>query len=646
MTKTKLRNISALIIGVFLATSALCQVKPKEFKLLKNKYPNDDLIVLNKKQLVKIATNKTGIFITSTHLQEKLYLNTNAINYAKESVPYSDFYKIVDIKAKTILPGKRKWEEIIVTDFKDQDVLDEAIFADDSKTKTFIYPSLQTGAISQLNYKINISDPRFLSSYFFAGFDPIEKCELVIEVDNNIAIEFEYFNTSSSLLNYKKQSTGKTTTHTWVAKSIPKMNFEEGAPNVKYYVPHVITYVKSYQLNGNKFKVLSTVDDLYDWYWGFVDHLEDEDNRNLTALVDSLVKDKESDLKKVESIYSWVQKNIKYIAFEQGLYGFIPREASQVYSKRYGDCKDMANVVRSLLKLAGIKSYLTWVGTRDIPYSYNQVPTPAADNHMIATYIENGNYYFLDATNQYVPFGLPSSFIQGKEALIGMGKNNYEIVKIPEIGTMVNANIDSIHININGDLMYGNASSYLTGYNSEYLKGSLDGMKIKDQNNALRRFYEKGSNQFKILNSNISEDNYSLNITYDFELDNYLKKTENEIFLNPHLDKIFANGTIKTSRNQSIEKGYKSFTRKVVKIKTPENYEPGFIPENKYFDSEEFGFALEYTATGNEIILTQELYFNLLVMPKDKFPQWNQMVRILQVAYNEVITFKLNQQND
>ena len=94
----------------------------------------------------------------------------------------------------------------------------------------------------------------------------------------------------------------------------------------------------------------------------------------------------------------------------------------------------MANLIVNMLKLAGVKAYHTWIGTRDLPYKYSKVPTPLVDNHMIATYISaDKQYYFLDATSDHTPFGLPSSMIQGKEALIGLDPTHYEVKMIPEI---------------------------------------------------------------------------------------------------------------------------------------------------------------------------------------------------------------------
>ena len=86
---------------------------------------------------------------------------------------------------------------------------------------------------------------------------------------------------------------------------------------------------------------------------------------------------------KARLIFNWVQDNIKYVAFEDGMGGFIPRPAASVCHKRYGDCKDMASIITDMLRYAGIKGNITWVGSDELPYDYTEI----ADGHIF-----NDNY--------------------------------------------------------------------------------------------------------------------------------------------------------------------------------------------------------------------------------------------------------------
>ena len=86
--------------------------------------------------------------------------------------------------------------------------------------------------------------------------------------------------------------------------------------------------------------VLNGISSLYDWYYSLVKDINtQEKDKDLEALVASLTVGKDSDLEKVKAIYYWTQQNIKYIAFEYALGGFIPREANDVFKKNMAIAK-------------------------------------------------------------------------------------------------------------------------------------------------------------------------------------------------------------------------------------------------------------------------------------------------------------------
>jgi transglutaminase-like putative cysteine protease len=152
-------------------------------------------------------------------------------------------------------------------------------------------------------------------------------------------------------------------------------------------LPHIIPIITSYKIKDKEAKLLNDVSGLYNWYYSMVKDINQQPtDKALVTLVDEITKDNKTDLEKVRSIYYWTQQNIKYIAFEYALGGFIPREANDVFNKKYGDCKDNSSILYEMLKVAGLKGHLTWIGTREIPYSYTDVPTPIVDNHMILSY--------------------------------------------------------------------------------------------------------------------------------------------------------------------------------------------------------------------------------------------------------------------
>ena len=301
----------------------------------------------------------------------------------------------------------------------------------------------------------------------------------------------------------------------------------------KTILPHIVPIITSYKIKKESKKLLGEVSDLYGWYYSLVEDVNVEaPDAELVTLVNKITANKTTELEKVKAIYYWTQKNIKYIAFEYALGGFIPRESNEVFRKKYGDCKDNSSILYRMLEVAGVKGNLTWIGTRKIPYTYKEVPTPVVDNHMILSYENNGRTYYLDATGRYIKFGIPTSFIQGKEALVSYGKN-FKIKNVPVVDAKINAIIDATTIKIENGSVIGKAKTVVAGYPKIDFFHDLENENTQTK---LKQFYnsmfEKGNNKFLV--SSFKETNkYDYDkdfiVDYDFEIKNYAKKLGDEI---------------------------------------------------------------------------------------------------------------------
>lgn len=149
----------------------------------------------------------------------------------------------------------------------------------------------------------------------------------------------------------------------------------------------------------------------------------------MKAKADEITQGKSTAIEKVKAIYYWVQDNVRYIAFEDGLAGFKPEKAQEVLRRKYGDCKGMANLTKELLKASGFDSRLCWIGTHHIAYDYS-TPSLAVDNHMICAVVLNGRRYFLDATEKYIPLNEYAERIQARQVLIEDAFRAHTIYKL------------------------------------------------------------------------------------------------------------------------------------------------------------------------------------------------------------------------
>ena len=146
------------------------------------------------------------------------------------------------------------------------------------------------------------------------------------------------------------------------------MKNERSAPGPTYYVPHILVLSKSAEVKGNNHVYFKTVKEQYDWYKSLVDQTGN-DEKMIKEKTEELVSGLKTDEEKVKKIFQWVQDNIRYIAFENGIAGFRPEKAQEVLRKKYGDCKGMANLLMVMLHSINLDARRCWIGTKHIALS-------------------------------------------------------------------------------------------------------------------------------------------------------------------------------------------------------------------------------------------------------------------------------------
>jgi hypothetical protein len=176
---------------------------------------------------------------------------------------------------------------------------------------------------------------------------------------------------------------------------------------------HVSTY-KDYKALGK-------------WYWGLVrDQFNvDQETRQLAQ---KIAKGLTTEREKVAAVYNWVIKNTRYVALEFGIYGHKPRRCVQTVARGWGDCKDKATVIVSLLKELGIESTFVILRTQMRGRFDSAVASLSPFDHAIA-YVPSLNLY-LDGTAEYT--GITELPAMDQESLgILVNQGDAELVTLP-----------------------------------------------------------------------------------------------------------------------------------------------------------------------------------------------------------------------
>ena len=141
-----------------------------------------------------------------------------------------------------------------------------------------------------------------------------------------------------------------------------------------------------------------TWDQVASWYAGLAkDQLkpDDEVRRRVAALTKGLTDPAD----KVRAIYDYVVQRTRYVALEFGIYGYKPRPCALTFARGFGDCKDKATLIVTMLKEAGIPASIVLVRTGMRGEFETEPASLAPFDHAIA-YVPSMNL-FLDGTAEY-----------------------------------------------------------------------------------------------------------------------------------------------------------------------------------------------------------------------------------------------------
>lgn len=136
---------------------------------------------------------------------------------------------------------------------------------------------------------------------------------------------------------------------------------------------------------------------------------------------------------KARALSSFLQTDVRYVAIEIGIGGYQPHPAGDVFRARYGDCKDKATLLSTMLHEVGIESNYVLIDTHrgivnpglSSPHFNHailaiEIPSgTTGDHYQSVVKSKNGkDYLIFDPTDPYTPMGDLRGDLQDTYALL------------------------------------------------------------------------------------------------------------------------------------------------------------------------------------------------------------------------------------
>ena len=549
-----------MVLLFLMALDALVSVaQPSvDWSRMETNYPGSVAVFDEIRSNFVVKMSKSGSPVMEQEDYESLFLLAdNATAFSESKEYFNARYEVTDFEAYSLVPVNNSYRKYPVTSHTRVDEVGSDVFYDDYYSYLFHFPSITKGCKLVTTSARSGRDVFSSVIFYFGRSIPVDQTKLTITLPDEISIIYSLFGADTGLINFSKTRNGKLTTYSWSASSLRAYEEDDESPSMRHFTPHIIIQLAEYRNKDGAVRVLGSLDDLYNWYYSKTSGLNKTPSFELKHLADSLTANLSSDREKARQIFRWVQYNIKYIAFEEGDNGIIPRDANIVLHRRYGDCKDKSSLIRALLDASGLKSSFAWVGTRSLPYKYSQFPGSANANHMIAIWWDEAdNPVILDGTVRYQSLGEIPASIQGQQCLIGRGPEDFLLYEIPVSRPEDNITDDTIRARIGGGALRGTGFVRFTGEDKADMLTSLDRLDTEYRYaQALVNLLPKASNKFAYTNAVIPalDADMPLTLSYGFTLDNYITRHDGAAYVNLNINRLMNEVEIKPGRRNPVE---------------------------------------------------------------------------------------------
>lgn len=374
--------------------------------------------------------------------------------------------------------------------------------------------------------------------------------------------------------------------------------------------------------------------------------LGEKPETEIASQVQGLSTGVSDELEKIDALYTYVSRQIRYVAIEIGIGGYQPHYPADVYKNKYGDCKDKATLLISMLGKIGLRGYPALVGTRDDIEADPAAPTLATFDHVIVAVpvpanlksaVENFQAYdsqnqilWLDPTSEFDPLGQVPEMDQGVFALIAYPDHG-DLQRIPEPSPAQNGAEYGVKIRLQAD---GTGSAdvdarYLGNSNSRrhaFYRGRSQSEILKAFEERVARYVNQPS--FRQASITGGDDSHSqVKEKFSFSGNFTTASAGNGWILQP----LFFGGVAvpdltSRARQLPLDVGAPHHVKIEYRLELPAGMRVEHLPE-RISNKSEFGeFEIEYSMSGEALVATQTVSLVQSRIAPDKYPSFRDFV--------------------
>jgi hypothetical protein len=362
-------------------------------------------------------------------------------------------------------------------------------------------------------------------------------------------------------------------------------------------------------------------------------------------------------LGKVRALASFVQKDIRYVAIEIGIGGYQPHSAQDTFINRYGDCKDKATLLSTMLGEIGVKSYYVLVNTKrgviapEFPsmLGFNHVilairlpaePAESSSLWSVQDHKQLGRLLYFDPTSTLVGIGYLPETLQESYGMI-VAETGGELVKLPLLPPSVNRLLRTAKLVLTPEgTLTGDVKEIRWGSPAADLRAQLLNASQADRQKVLENFLGSFLSGVVLQEADVADldkIDATLVVHYRFVAPNYAKAAGDLLLVRPRVlgekvENVFEMHNGK-ERRYPVEFPAASLQGDLIEIALPAGYNVDELPPPSHEDAGIVAYQSKAEVSGNVLHYNRLYQIKDVIVPAARFDELRQFYR--QVASDE-----------
>jgi hypothetical protein len=349
---------------------------------------------------------------------------------------------------------------------------------------------------------------------------------------------------------------------------------------------------------------------------------------------------------------NFVQDSIRYVAIELGIGGMQPHAAADVFGHRYGDCKDKATLMSSMLHEIGVQSYYVVINDQRGSVSSNtpasagdfyhvilaiELPDGLSDPSVVATmqHPRLGRILFFDPTDELTPIGQISGNLQENYGLLVTPEGG-ELVELPKQPEDMNGIRRTAKLSLNeSGMLTGDVEEFRMGDRAWSERWKLRSVaNDKDRLKSIDALLSGSLSNFQVTKAavvNFRQTSQPFGFRYSFAAQNYAKNAGGLLLVRPRVLGVKSESLLETKEPRQFPVEFEGPVRDTdsFEITIPSGYVVDDLPPPVDAD---FGFASYHSKTeakGNVLNYTRTFEVKELSVPANKADDLKRFYRII-----------------